>query len=135
MLLNNIPFELQQINRSPINQASEGIDLNELKEDEDYKEFIEGLQENKQVKRAQLSADKTQNQTLGSSPSNANATSQSDPLGDQLEKEMQKKEGSGQQRAMNFSPREQQPINFLLEDDMFQSDKSISPIKSNISPP
>lgn len=30
---------------------------------------------------------------------------------------------------------DQQPINFLLEDDVFNSDKSISPIKSQISPP
>ena len=60
--------------------------------------------------------------------------SQPDPFGDQLEKETQKKDGSSQPRAMDFSPREQ-PIDFLLEDDMFQSDKSISPIKSNISPP
>jgi hypothetical protein len=41
VLLNNVPFELQQINRSPINQAAETIDLNE------FKEIIEGLGENK----------------------------------------------------------------------------------------
>lgn len=105
VLLSNVPFELQQINRSPINQASEAIDLNEFKED--YKEFIESLQENKQVARTQLGSDKAQSQTLGSSPSNTNVTSQPDPFGDQLEQEMQKKDGSGQQRAMNFSPSDQ----------------------------
>lgn len=86
VLLSNVPFELQQINRSPINQASETIDLNEFKED--YKEFIESLQENKQPSRVQLSADKTQSQTLGGSPSDAGAISQPDPFGDQLEKEL-----------------------------------------------
>ena len=101
VLLNNVPFELQQINRSPINQAAETIDLNE------FKEIIEGLGENKQPRRPQLSAENSlSQQAIGSSPPNVTSgTLMSDPFGDQLEKEMSKKNDSaGQQRAINFSP-------------------------------
>jgi len=123
-----LPFELLQINRSPINQNAEAIDLNDF--NDDYRELLDGLQESRPPKRSPSS---NNNANASASPSNAAAQNLSDPFGDQLEEELQTQKQGGQTGSNNSSPGDQKPI-FMLDDEMMDSDKSLSPINSKLSP-